>query len=156
MRHMLCIKGRGSEGSKWDCLTLVLALATYTDFSVLRHTACKEWENNVACTWTVRSKEKNIILLSIWMSLCTKTPLSLLPLSSITKRIIILVISSAEHTPVHDAAILKPRSKSYLLLRGGDVKLKSDVCNMQPCFRLRKKIYSEKNMTPYFDSVGAK
>lgn len=46
-------------------LTLVLVLAAHTDPSVLRHRAAKEGENNMACTWAVRSKEKNIILLSI-------------------------------------------------------------------------------------------
>lgn len=47
------------------CLTLVLVLAAYTDLSVLRHRAAKEGENNMSCTWAVKSKEKNIILLSL-------------------------------------------------------------------------------------------
>lgn len=81
-------------------------------------------------------------------------PLSLCPLSSITKKLVILVTSSAEHTPVHDTAILQPYSKLHLLLRRGDVKPKSAACHMQPCFRPRK---TELNKTaPYFDSVGSK
>lgn len=47
------------------CLTWVLVLAAYTDLSVLRHRAAKEGENSMACAWAGRSKEKNIILLSI-------------------------------------------------------------------------------------------
>lgn len=46
------------------CLTLVLVLAAHTDLSVLRHRAAKLKKNNMACAWAVRSKEKNIILLS--------------------------------------------------------------------------------------------
>jgi len=73
VRHMLYIKGRGNEGSKWDRLSSVLDLAADTDLSVMRHTACKEWENNASCAWAVRSKQKYMVLSSIWMSLCTKT-----------------------------------------------------------------------------------
>lgn len=41
------------------------ACGIHTDLSVLCHRAAKEGENNMACAWAVRSKEKNIILLSI-------------------------------------------------------------------------------------------